>query len=181
MHLHNRKSVLGIALSSLLVLAICPAAFVLPLQQPSFSDGPEQAYADEPAQLELITTCREQIDETAAEIAAAEAAAIEAAKPESVRRAEACLGVPYRSGSSSPSGFDCSGLVSYALTGRYGHAYTSYSFWGMSAVSDPRPGDVVACSPGHCGLYIGDGQMIHAPQSGERVRVEAVRGKIVRP
>ena len=94
MHLHNRKSVLGIALSSLLVLAICPAAFALPLQQPSFSDGPEQAYADEPAQLELITTCREQIDETAAEIAAAEAAAIEAAKPESVRRAEACLGVP---------------------------------------------------------------------------------------
>ena len=89
--------------------------------------------------------------------------------------------MPYRSGSSSPSGFDCSGLVSYALTGRYGHAYTSYSFWGMSAVSDPRPGDVVACSPGHCGLYIGDGQMIHAPQSGERVRVEAVRGKIVRP
>lgn len=94
MHLHNRKSVLGIALSSLLVLAICPAAFAFPLQQPSFSDGPEQAYADEPAQLELITTCREQIDETAAEIAAAEAAAIEAAKPESVRRAEACLGVP---------------------------------------------------------------------------------------
>lgn len=78
MHLHNRKSVLGIALSSLLVLAICPAAFAFPLQQPSFSDGPEQAYADEPAQLELITTCREQIDETAAEIAAAEAEAIEA-------------------------------------------------------------------------------------------------------
>lgn len=51
MHLHNRKSVLGIALSSLLVLAICPAAFAFPLQQPSFSDGPEQAYADEPAQL----------------------------------------------------------------------------------------------------------------------------------
>lgn len=181
MHSHNCKSVFGIALSILFALSLCPAAFAVPLQQSIMSNDPQVAYADEPAQLELITTCREQIDETAAEIAAAEAAAIEAAKPESVRRAESMLGVPYRSGGSSPSGFDCSGLVSYALTGRYGHAYTSYAFWGMSAVSDPRPGDVVACSPGHCGLYIGNGQMIHAPQSGERVRIEGIRGKIVRP
>lgn len=185
MHSHNRKSVLGIALSTLFVLALCPAAFAVPLQQSLSFDGPEVAHADEPAQLELIETCRVQIDETAAQIeaerAAAEAAAIEAAKPESVRRAESMLGVPYRSGGSSPSGFDCSGLVSYALTGRFGHAYTSYSFWGMAAVSDPQPGDVVACSPGHCGLYIGDGLMIHAPQSGEYVRVEGIRGKIVRP
>lgn len=180
MHLHNRKSVLGIALSVLFAFALCPAAFAVPLQVSS-ADGPQAAYADEPVQLDLISTCRAQIDETAAEIAAAEAAAIEAAKPDSVRRAEACLGVPYRSGSSSPYGFDCSGLVSYALTGNYGHAYTSYAFWSMPAVSDPQPGDVVACSPGHCGLYIGDGQMIHAPQSGEYVRVEPIRGKVVRP
>ncbi|MEI3376811.1 MAG: C40 family peptidase [Coriobacteriales bacterium] len=181
MHSHNRKSVLGIALSTLFVLALCPAAFAVPLQQSFSPDGPEAAHADEPDQLELIATCRVQIDETAAQIEEERIAAIEAAKPESVRRAESMLGVPYRSGGSSPSGFDCSGLVSYALTGRYGHAYTSYSFWGMPAVGDPRPGDVVACSPGHCGLYIGNGQMIHAPQSGERVRVEAIRGKIVRP
>ena len=181
MHSHNRKSALGIALSVLFALALCPAAFAVPLQQVSADDDPQATSVSESTALDLITTCRAQIDETAAEIAAAEAAAIEAAKPESVRRAEACLGVPYRSGGSSPSGFDCSGLVSYALTGNYGHAYTSYAFWNMPAVSDPQPGDVVACSPGHCGLYIGDGQMIHAPQSGEYVRIESIRGKVVRP
>ena len=51
----------------------------------------------------------------------------------------------------------------------------------MPAVDDPQPGGVVACSPGHCGLYIGDSLMIHAQQSGETVRVEAIRGKVVRP
>lgn len=169
---HNRTPVLGIALSVCFVLALCPAAFALPLQQP----------AQEPAepQLDLIEACRETVDATSAELEAERLAAIEAAKPDSVKRAEAALGTPYRSGGSSPYGFDCSGLVSYCLTGNYGHAYTSYAFWGMSAVSDPQPGDVVACSPGHCGLYIGDGLMIHAPQSGEYVRVEGIRGKIVR-
>lgn len=167
---HNRKSALGLVLSACFVLALCPVAFALPAQQAG--------------DLDLLSACSEQIavmgDELEAE-RAAEAAAIEAAKPESVRRAEACIGVPYRSGSSSPYGFDCSGLVSYCLTGNYGHAYTSYAFWAMPEVSDPQPGDVVACSPGHCGLYIGNGLMIHAPQSGETVRVEAIRGKIVRP
>lgn len=169
---HNRKSALGLVLSVCLVLALCPVALALPVQQ--------QASAQDPV-LDLLDTCCVQVSEMGEELAAEEAAAIEAAKPDSVRRAESCIGTPYRSGSSSPYGFDCSGLVSYCLTGNYGHAYTSYAFWGMSAVSDPQPGDVVACSPGHCGLYIGDGLMIHAPQSGETVRVEAIRGKIVRP
>lgn len=177
MHLHNRKSVLGVALSAYLVLALCPAALAVPAQQNDADvTGP---------QLDLIEACRETVDtagaELAAQIEAERLAAIEAAKPDSVKRAEAAIGTPYRSGGSSPYGFDCSGLVSYCLTGSYGHAYTSYAFWGMSAVSDPQPGDVVACSPGHCGLYIGDGLMIHAPQTGEYVRVEAMRGKVVRP
>lgn len=177
MHLHNRKPVLGISLMLAFVLSLCPVALAAPFQS--------EVSSPNGATIALIETCREQVDVVNAEIeaerAAAEAAAIEAAKPESVRRAEACLGVPYRSGASSPGGFDCSGLVSYALTGNYGHAYTSYAFWSMPAVDDPQPGDVVACSPGHCGLYIGDGLMIHAPQSGETVRVEAIRGKVVRP
>lgn len=173
---HNRKSAFGLILSALFVLALCPVAFAIPAQpsDPSSDQG-----------VALLDACVNQVsemgDELAEEQAAAEAAAIEAAKPDSVRRAESCIGVPYRAGSSSPSGFDCSGLVSYCLTGNYGHAFTSYAFWNMPAVSDPQPGDVVACSPGHCGLYIGDGLMIHSPQSGETVRVEAIRGKVVRP
>ena len=100
---------------------------------------------------------------------------------DAVSRAQSALGIPYVYGASSSSAFDCSGLVSYALTGEYGHAYVSQDFWGMSEVSDPQPGDVVACSSGHCGLYIGDGQMIEAPHTGASVTVSAVRGKIVRP
>lgn len=169
MHLFkNRNAVTGLALSIAFFIAICPVAFAAPVQP-----EPAPAESDESA-ASVVEACLVQIDE----IAAAEA---RAAIPDSVLRAQDCIGTPYRSGSSSPSGFDCSGLVSYALTGEYGHAYTSYAFWNMPAVADPQPGDVVACSPGHCGLYIGDGQMIHAPQSGETVRVEAIRGKIVRP
>ena len=71
--------------------------------------------------------------------------------------------------------------MSYALTGSHSHVYVSDDFWSLPAVSDPQPGDVVACHAGHCGLYIGDGMMIEAPKPGESVRVAAVRGKIVRP
>ncbi len=98
-----------------------------------------------------------------------------------VERAYSAIGLPYVYGASSPSAFDCSGLVSWALTGSFGHAYVSQDFWAMPAVSDPQPGDVVACHAGHCGLYIGDGQMIEAPHTGATVRISAVRGKIVRP
>ena len=98
-----------------------------------------------------------------------------------VSRAQNCLGAPYVYGAAGPSSFDCSGLVSYALTGSYGHAYVAEDFWAMPAVSNPQPGDVVACSNHHCGLYIGNGQMIEAPHTGAVVTVSAVRGKIVRP
>ena len=97
-----------------------------------------------------------------------------------VSRAQNCLGAPYVYGTAGPSSFDCSGLVSYALTGSYGHAYVAEDFWAMPAVSNPQPGDVVACSNHHCGLYIGNGQMIEAPHTGAVIRISAVRGKIVR-
>ena len=100
---------------------------------------------------------------------------------DAVSRAQSALGLPYVYGSGGPDSFDCSGLVSYALTGSFGHAYVSQDFWALPAVSDPQPGDVVACSAGHCGLYIGGGQMIEAPHTGAVVRVSSVRGKIVRP
>lgn len=100
---------------------------------------------------------------------------------DAVSRAYSCIGLPYVYGAAGPDSFDCSGLVSYALTGSFGHAYVASDFWDMPEVSDPRPGDVVACHAGHCGLYIGGGQMIEAPHSGATVCISAVRGKIVRP
>ena len=90
------------------------------------------------------------------------------------------VGVPYRSGGASPSGFDCSGLVSYVLAqaGISGVARSSSSqaYGGVAVsggISAAQPGDVI-CYPGHVGIYIGGGQMIHASVPGDYVKVSSV-------
>lgn len=97
-----------------------------------------------------------------------------------VNRAYAEIGKPYEWGACGPNSFDCSGFVSYCLSGRYGcRLGTASTFMGWTRVSDPQPGDV--CTTGsHCGIYIGGGSMIHAPQSGKTVCVSAARGVYVR-
>ena len=99
-----------------------------------------------------------------------------------VDRAYSCIGAPYVWGGVGPDGFDCSGLVSYALTGSNSRYGTTYTFMGMSQVSDPQPGDICT-SWSHCGIYIGGGQMIHAPTFGQTVCVSSVQSDmiIVRP
>lgn len=99
-----------------------------------------------------------------------------------VDRAYSCIGAPYVWGGVGPDGFDCSGLVSYALTGSYSRYGTTYTFMGMSQVSNPQPGDICT-SWSHCGIYIGGGQMIHAPTFGQTVCVSSVQSDmiIVRP
>lgn len=85
------------------------------------------------------------------------------------------LGVPYVYGGSSPSGFDCSGLVMYchrAAGISLGHSSGSQGSGGKS-VSNPQPGDVV-CYAGHVGIYIGGGKMIHAPRTGDVVKIASV-------
>lgn len=101
---------------------------------------------------------------------------------DAVSRAKSALGKPYLWGAAGPNAFDCSGLVSFCLTGRYNHTYNSKSFAGLPEVSDPRPGDV-CYRVGHVGLYVGDGQMIHAPHSGTVVQYASVPDNmiIVRP
>ena len=77
-----------------------------------------------------------------------------------------------------PDTFDCSGLVSYALTGSYSRLGTTYTFMAWPQVSDPQPGDICTSSY-HCGIYIGGGQMIHAPQQGEQVKVGPVQSDMI--
>lgn len=92
--------------------------------------------------------------------------------------ARAQLGKPYKYAATGPSSYDCSGLTMRA--------------WGAAGVSMPhfsgaqvnmfpsvplnalQPGDLVF-RPGHIGLYIGNGLMIHAPQTGDVVKIAPIR------
>ncbi|MBN1321383.1 MAG: C40 family peptidase [Thermoleophilia bacterium] len=90
------------------------------------------------------------------------------------------LGCPYVWGGESPSGFDCSGFVMYVYKKvGVGLPHSSRLQYGCGqAVSrgELRPGDLVFFySPiSHVGIYIGDGQMIHAAGTGKNVRINDV-------
>ena len=95
-----------------------------------------------------------------------------------VDRAYAQLGKPYVWGAAGPDGFDCSGLVGYCLTGKMGnHWCTTSTIEGWTRVSNPQPGDI-CIRPGHTGVYIGDGQMIHAPHTGDVVKISSVKSNM---
>jgi cell wall-associated NlpC family hydrolase len=89
------------------------------------------------------------------------------------------LGTPYVWGGSGPGGFDCSGLVTYAY-GKMGVSlpHSSYALWneGVAVPSNQlEPGDLVFFSSlGHMGMYIGDGQYVHAPRTGDVVKVSSM-------
>ena len=105
-------------------------------------------------------------------------------KPQSVSgntvvdRAYGELGKPYAWGAVGPNSYDCSGLVSYCLTGSHSRLGTTGTFMGWTHVSNPQPGDICVNSH-HCGVYIGDGQMIHAPRTGDVVKVSGVHSGMV--
>lgn len=95
-----------------------------------------------------------------------------------VSRAYSQLGKPYVWGECGPNSFDCSGFVSYCLTGSYTRLGTTLTFMGWTRVSNPQPGDVVTTAT-HCGIYIGNGQMIHAPHTGDVVKVGPVQSGMI--
>lgn len=95
-----------------------------------------------------------------------------------VSRAYSQLGKPYVWGAYGPDSFDCSGFVSYCLTGSYTRLGTTLTFMGWTRVSNPQPGDVVTTAT-HCGIYIGNGQMIHAPHTGDVVKVGPVQSGMI--
>jgi cell wall-associated NlpC family hydrolase len=93
--------------------------------------------------------------------------------------AESRIGNPYRYGGSGPDAFDCSGLVAYAYQ-QVGvsvprTAAQQYALARPVPRSELRPGDLVffrlsGREVSHVGIYAGDGQFVHAPQTGGQVR-----------
>ena len=88
------------------------------------------------------------------------------------------LGTPYVPGGAAPGGFDCSGLVSwaYAQAGRTGLPHYTGALWTagtrVAAQSDLAAGDLVFFnSLDHVGMYIGGGQFVEAPHSGDVVKI----------
>ena len=97
-----------------------------------------------------------------------------------VAAAMSMQGVPYRWAGADPSGFDCSGLMMWAWA-RAGRSlpHSSAAQYGATrrvSSSDLQPGDLVFYgSPiHHVGMYIGGGQIVHAPHSGDVVRVASM-------
>lgn len=96
-----------------------------------------------------------------------------------VAKAKQYLGVPYKWGGSDPSGFDCSGFVYYVLRSlgiNVSRTQTAMYAQGTPvSKSNLKPGDVVffqntyKAGLSHVGIYVGDGQFIHAPSSGKVV------------
>jgi len=91
------------------------------------------------------------------------------------------LGIPYVWGGASPRGFDCSGLVVYAFA-QIGVSlpHSTYALYAMGTPvsrDQLQPGDLVFFNGlGHMGIYIGGNQMIHAPHTGDVVKISSLTG-----
>jgi cell wall-associated NlpC family hydrolase len=123
---------------------------------------------------------------------AADPAALGAGQTQVVTIALQYLGVPYVWGGSTPSGFDCSGLTQYcyrqvgvSLPRTSQSQYQAGQHIARDRLDLLRPGDLVffgtngdADDIHHVGMYVGDGNYVHAPYTGAVVRVDSLNARI---
>ena len=99
--------------------------------------------------------------------------------------AKTLLGKPYVWGGQGPNAFDCSGLMTYIFKNGAGinlpRTSTEQSKYGMTvSKADLKPGDLIFSSTNgtgkvsHVGIYIGNGEMIHAPKPGDVVKISNI-------
>jgi peptidoglycan DL-endopeptidase CwlO len=106
-----------------------------------------------------------------------------AGHPEAATIALRYLGVPYLWGGESPKGFDCSGLVAYVYA-QLGitlphFAAAQYQLGAAVPVSQLQPGDLVFFDAlNHVGIYIGGGEFVHAPHTGDVVKITSLASYI---
>ncbi len=98
-----------------------------------------------------------------------------------VEYAKKFIGTPYVWGGTTPSGFDCSGFVQYVYRNAAGINLPRTDVDQIKAGTpvsrnDLQPGDLISPHPGHIGIYIGNGKMIHSPQTGDVVKISDVYG-----
>ena len=89
------------------------------------------------------------------------------------------LGIPYLWGGTTPDGFDCSGFTQYVFKNAAGVSlprttYDQINVGVAVSYNDLQPGDLVFPHTGHVGIYVGGGQMIHAPSTGDVIKVSSV-------
>lgn len=100
---------------------------------------------------------------------------------EIIAYAKQYLGVPYVWGGKTPSGFDCSGFVSYVFA-HFGYSLDAYTYSMINqgtkvSVNNIQPCDLVFFyNTGHVGIYIGNDQFIHAPHTGDVVKISTFSG-----
>ncbi|MDP4133654.1 MAG: SH3 domain-containing C40 family peptidase [Bacillota bacterium] len=100
---------------------------------------------------------------------------------EVVEAAKKYIGTPYIYGGSTPNGFDCSGFTQYVFRQMGAKIYRVAADQANNgtyvAKEDLKPGDLVffakpGCAIHHVGIYVGNGQYIHSPQTGRSVSID---------
>jgi peptidoglycan DL-endopeptidase CwlO len=155
-------------------------------RQRALAELERQRRAAEAAALARQQSAANSSDESGLELTSTPAPLAPALPPDASKSAQVVaiamqyLGIPYRWGAASPSeGFDCSGLTMYVFA-QVGvslphYAAAQYGLGVPVSQADLQPGDLVFFRGlGHMGMYIGGGNFIHAPHTGDVVKISSL-------